>query len=694
VATAFILLVVPLISGLIAYAYHTNAELALAQASRDMDRVTRDIVEEVDSLLSPAARVVESVAVQARMDQNALRRTAGLRYFHDQVANLPQLESLYIGFNHDGSFYQVVHLVEVTTFGPLARRPPESAQFVLRILDFSSSRRADSFLYLAGWDDIVRVERGNATYDPRLRPWYKAAWTKPGTVVSDVYPFATTAKVGLTVSRRIESDDGVPIGTVGADITLDRLSRFLDAKKIGRDGRVFIVDKDGRMIAHPQPGIGLRTVDKKLELVAARDVSDEVVAGAARARDDGAGDRFTARLGGNGDTYMVSFAPFPEQFGKQWAIGIAVNEDEFIGPLRRQSYRFLAVGGLIIFASVLSILWMAHRLTRPLSRIALETDRIKQFELDGDFDVQSRITEVKELADAVSSMKKSLRSFGAYVPKALVRNIVAAGGSTAIGGERQFLTVMFTDIKSFTSNSEAMSPEDVLVGLSDYLQEMSEAIHANKGVIDKFIGDAVMAVWNAPVPDPDHVANACRAMLACRDVSNRMDQAHIAAGKLPLFTRFGLHCGQMMVGNVGSSDRMQFTVLGSAVNLASRLEGLNKEYGTQLLVSDAVRTEAEKVFLFRQIDRVMPSGVTVPIGIHELVAEHANAADLALCQAWDACLDVYHAGDWKGAGQAFAGFLAAHPDDGPAKVLAGRCARFVEAPPPPGWDFATRFDHK
>ena len=701
VATAFILLVVPLIGILVGYVYRTSAELALAQASKDMVRITGDIVDDVESLLNPVARVVESIAVQARLNQGQLRRMDGLRYFLDQVENLPQLESLYFGIDRDASFYQALRLTNVNVIGPLGNAPPSEARYILRLLDDTSSEHADSYIYLAKWGDIVRVERGAGKFDPRPRPWYKGAFASSGTVISDVYPFASTGTVGMTISRRVESDDGVAIGAVGANISLNRVSAFLDQRKIGEKGRVFIIDGEGRLIAHPIPSMGIKIKDGAAELVKATESADPIVADAVRHYEQGAGEFFSAPLGEEGNVYRVSFAPFPDRFGKKWSIGVIVLEDEFIGPLRRLSLRFVGVGGVIIFISILAILWLSHRLTRPLSIIVDEAERIREFNLDGEMQLTSRITEVNELAAAVAAMKHSLRSFGAYVPKALVRNILLAKGSAQIGGERQFLSVMFTDIKNFTHSTENLPPEELAKDLSVYFREMSAAIHDNKGVIDKFIGDAIMAIWNAPVADSDHVANACRAMLACRTVSNRIDQSNKANGKIPIFTRLGLHCGPMMAGNVGSDDRMQFTVLGGAVNLASRLEGMNKYYGTQLLVSDAVQAEVHSRFLFRWVDRVTPSGVSIPIDLYELCGElepgspdAASPADHARCQAWIPCVERYLAHDWTGLAARLAEFQAAYPGDGPAKLLEGRCAEYLRHPPPQDWDCTQHYDKK
>jgi adenylate cyclase len=625
----------------------------------------------------------------------------GLRYFLDQVENLPQLESLYLGIDRDASFYQALRLGNVKIIGPAGRAPPAEARYIVRLLDDTSSHHSDSYIYLVKWGDIVRVERGPGKFDPRPRPWYTGAFASTGTVISDVYPFASTGTVGMTISRRVESDDGVVIGAVGANISLARVSAFLDQRKIGGQGRIFIIDGEDRLIAHPTPSMGIKIKDGNAELVKASESADPIVASAVKQREQGAGDFFSAPLDANGNVYRVSFAAFPDRFGKKWTIGVIVLEDEFIGPLRRLSLRFVGVGSVIIFISILAILWLSHRLTRPLSVIVTEAERIREFDLDGEMHLSSRITEVNELAGAVAAMKHSLRSFGAYVPKALVRNILAAQGSAKIGGERQFLTVMFTDIRNFTHSTESLPPEDLANDLSVYFREMSGAIHSNKGVIDKFIGDAIMAIWNAPVADPNHVTNACRAMLACRTISNRIDQTNKASGKMPIFTRLGLHCGQMMAGNVGSDDRMQFTVLGGAVNLAARLEGMNKYYGTQLLVSDAVRDEAGSRFLFRWVDRVTPSGVSIPIDLFELCgeldpqsADPASPADHERVQAWTPCVERYLARDWAGLAAQLALFQARYPEDGPAKVLQARCAEYLITPPPADWDLTQHYDKK
>ncbi|MBI5120099.1 MAG: adenylate/guanylate cyclase domain-containing protein [Rhodospirillales bacterium] len=702
IAAAFASVMIPLTLGMVGYLYHNNANLALETATQSMTKASEAIVQDVDNLLNPAARVVEAASVLMRIDRGALRRPDGLRYFYEQMEKLPQIYSLFIGFGADGSFYQVIRLPEsLKSFGPSARPVPEGARHALRLLDGSSGDWSDSFIFLGQWGDVRGVDRGPGKFDPRVRPWYKSAWEDSATRISDVYTFASTGQPGLTVSKRAATESGVEIGAIGADITLDALSGFLAQKKIGQEGRVFILDGQGRLIGHQNPELAVRMKDGKVELLKAVDVADPIVADSARLRETGLGERFTAALGPDGQDYMVSFTPFPKAFGKDWVIGIAVKELEFIGPLRQASLRILAAGILGIILAALAINWLARLLTRPLQQIVGETERIQRFELEGDAAVRTRIIEVDELSVAVQNMKRSLRSFSVYVPKDLVRLILSSGKELQTGGERRLLAIMFSDIKGFTQNAETMPPEQVLESLSEYFKHMSQAIHSHKGIIDKFIGDAIMAIWNAPQPDPDPMGNACRAVLACKAAGARLEAEFARRNWPSFFTRFGLHAGEVVVGNVGSQDRMQYTALGAEVNLASRLEALNKLYGTQLLVSETVASKLHDRFLFRMIDHVVPAGMSRPFAIFELVGElepgsafAATDEDKERCQQWEKAFNSYAAHQWDQAWDGFRGFEKAYPDDGPVRVFIARCKGYSMQPPPADWDTAQRLDHK
>ena len=229
---------------------------------------------------------------------------------------------------------------------------------------------------------------------------------------------------------------------------------------------------------------------------------------------------------------------------------------------------------------------------------------------------------------------------------------------------------------------------------------MSRCIDEHGGTVDKFIGDAVMALWNAPLANPEHAIDACRAALRCRAVDLQLDGEFPAPGHGPMLTRFGLHSGEVVVGNVGSTDRMQYTALGAEVNLASRVEGLNKHYGTQIIATGAVEEQARDHFLFRPLDLVVPAGISRVVPLFELVgalgdaADGASAAAIDRCRAWRRAIELYRRRRWGEACDRFRRLAECHPADRPASLYLERCARFLAVPPPADWDGAEHYDSK
>jgi len=702
IAVMFLLVMLPLTGGMVGALYRQNSTLAYDMAEAAMDRATRDIVDNVSSMLGPIARTVDMTVAFGKAEREGLRRPESMRPLLEALEQLPNLYSLYYGLERDGAFFQVVRLNSaMQNFGPNGNRPPAEARYALRLLDDSSGEMKDSYFYLAKWGDVVGVERGPVHYDPRQRPWYEAALKGPGVATSGVYIFSGTGRPGLTLSRQMTSDDGERLGTVGADLSIEALSTFLDERRIGKSGQVFILDEEGRLIGYPKPEMVVVQEGDKVTVVKGEAVADPVVAEAVRKYHAGAGSRFKAEMGGQGEVYMVSFTPFPESFGKNWTIGAIAAESDFVGPLRRASLIILLIGcGFIILATI-AVVVLSRLLTRPIHALIAETDRIRDFNLEGEIHIRSGVTEIDALAQAVGAMKTALRSFSAYVPKVLVRNIIASGVGTEIGGERRPLSVLFTVIRSVAETTESMVPEDVLAHLSEYLEAMSRTIHGHGGTVDKFMGDAVMALWNAPSLGFDHVAHACHAMLACRSVSVALDAGFSERGYSPFPTRFGLHTGTAVVGNVGSSDRMQYTALGAMVNLASRVEGLNKRYGTQLLVTGAVEEAVRDKFLFRPVEVVVPYGMTVPVPLFELVADLRPGAtfapgpgDIQRYLLWGEGFALYQGQDWSRAVEVFTQYLNAYPGDGAAELLLGRSIEYQTTPPPEGWDGTMRFMRK
>nr|CRH07286.1 Putative adenylate/guanylate cyclase [Candidatus Magnetococcus massalia] len=694
IAFAFGMVMITLTVALIGYLYWNNTKLMVSTISEIMQRSSKTISRDVQGLIAPVSQLVSASTELVKNDQGFLQTVQGLGYFHRQLKSLPQVYSTYVGYSGEGDFYQVFNLPpSLKSLGPSKNPLPEEARSAVRILDNSSGKRADSFIFYKEWGDVLAVDRGPARYDPRKRPWYKLSWEQPGTSISKAYVFSSSGLVGLTVSHRVATSNGIPIGTVGADITLDTISGFLKKARIGKEGRVFIINGDGQLVAHPDPNMAVKSEAGKLKLVKATEALDPFVVDAVNAYKKKGEKQFEASLGPHDDAYLVAFTPF--ESGPDWTVGVMVRKDELTGPLEESSVEILIAGLAAIAIALLTFGALSRLLTGPLQKIVQETHKIQAFDLSGRLEAKSVINEVHQLTTAVQTMKRSLRSFSVYVPKEIVRVIVSENSDASIGSRRQQLTVMFSDIAGFSKITEGLPPEQLVSSLSEYFEQMSQQIHQTEGTVDKFIGDAIMAMWNAPIPDANHVVHGCEAMLRCHQAGLLLAEQFKERNFDPFYTRIGLHTGEAVVGNVGSQDRMQYSSFGNTINLAARLESMNKYYGTYLLVSEQVEQQAAEQFHFRHLDKVVAVGTTQPMNIYELVGAkdpHSpvaiTAEQLSRLQSWEEAMALYETRQWDAAAAAFARFQKHYPDDKCAEMLIKRCQEYTTLPPPSDWDGA------
>ncbi len=288
-------------------------------------------------------------------------------------------------------------------------------------------------------------------------------------------------------------------------------------------------------------------------------------------------------------------------------------------------------------------------------------------------------------------------ALGKYLSPAILKAVMANPDQLKLGGEKRIMTVLFTDIRGFTSFAETLDPDRLVPLLNEYLGVMTNVVHRWEGVLDKYMGDAIMAWWGAPVDQPDHAYRACMAALEMR-AQLRVLHARWEAADIPkLEMGVGINTGPMVYGNTGSSERFDFTVLGDAVNLASRLEGANKEYGSNVIISEATLEAASQGdFVVRFLDMIEVKGKSQPAAIYELLGTTNSIEPSArdAVPAWEAAMALYRAREFALAEQAFRRILAVNPDDGPAAVYVHRCAALRENPPAPNWDGVFVMTHK
>ena len=276
------------------------------------------------------------------------------------------------------------------------------------------------------------------------------------------------------------------------------------------------------------------------------------------------------------------------------------------------------------------------------------------------------------------------RAFSGYLSPLVVEQVIEKHGEVQLGGAEIEATVLFTDLKDFTSISEKMTAPEVIDMLNKYFSVASKTILEKGGLVDKYIGDAIMAVFGAPLPLENHALAACQAAL---EISRMQTRVGTGDGQL-VQTKIGIHLGKMVVGNVGSSDRHDYTAIGDTVNLASRLEGCNKVYGTQIIVSENIVERIPDVFLVRPLDRLRVKGKEKPISIYELMGERRSAEPTALeiAEKFGRGIGLYQKRSFKESLTMFRQVLRVSPHDGPSKVYEQRCKEFLLNPPPKKWD--------
>jgi adenylate cyclase len=672
----------PLTALMTAVLYRQNSRLTVDMAQAAMDMASAATVAKVRDLIGPVASTVELWTMMGKATQLRLRRAEAAMVMMKALSQLPAVYSLYYGFEDDGTFLQVIRLPpETKEFGPRRRRPSPDTQYVLRTIDNADGVKAESYTYYSREGSaIARETATEVTYDPRARPWYKAARAASGMAKTDVYLFSSVDQPGITFSRPIESDAGTLIGVFGADILTATLSDFLSENRVGRKGVIFIFDDRGSIVAYPDPTKMVSRDNNRLAVAKIGTLNDASVADAVRYRDAGGGSRFRAPLGEGRTPHLVSFADLRGEFGQNWTVGVIADENEFVAPLRRASVIILAVGVLFLLLACVCVMRVSRFLTRPIGGLIEESRRMRHFELEAPVNLSTRITEIQSLVEALGAMKTALRSFGRYVPKEVVRDLVSHGDDVAVGGGRRVVTVMFSDIANFTKTTEHWPPESVLDGLSGYFEALSKSILVHKGTIDKFIGDGIMALWNAPSSDDDHVSNACLAALGCRAAGRSSDIGTAPGDRIAFRTRFGIHTGMAVVGNVGSSERLQYTALGSTVNLASRIEALNKHFGTEILISENVAAQARGRFELRPLGPVLVFGTSQPIEVYELLGTTGedseyplSPADIERNRLWKTTFKAYTRRQWSTASEGFSAYLARHPADPAAALMRDKC---------------------
>jgi class 3 adenylate cyclase len=362
------------------------------------------------------------------------------------------------------------------------------------------------------------------------------------------------------------------------------------------------------------------------------------------------------------------------------------------------------VTGVAAVLGFMFAMMVGSGITGPVLRLLEGTREIEAGRLDQSISVTTR-DEIGQLSAAFNRMLERLRqnqrirdTFGRYIDPRIAEGLLGETAIAATEGQRRVMTVMFCDMKGFTALSEGVTPQGLVKIMNRYLSTMSAPIHAHRGVIDKYIGDGIMAYWGPPfVEEAEQAKCACSAAI---DMISRLDTLRkelpelLGLRTIPLDCdlRIGIATGETLVGSIGSEYMMSFTVMGDTVNLAARLESANKAYGSRCLISETTANICSADFEVREIDRVVPAGQSYQQTIYEIMGrKDAIAPEQTQLRArYAAGLTAYRERRWDEARAAFAAALEAAPDDGPSIAILARIADLKQNPPPENWDGSWR----
>ena len=584
ILTAFVGLLMTTVLIILLFSYYANSKAVLSLSEDLMNQTRGMVINETTYFLESAAAISELSSHIAPGTGLFLPKNDKFEsYSVDVIKAYPRFQMMYIA-DEKGNFL-------------MAKRMPDGT-IATKLIDRNATPATVIWKYRNKLGDQAAMSQSHeVSYDPRLRTWYKGAKEANRTFWTDIYPFHSDGVSGITVSYPVTDRKGEFAGAVGLDIKLGELSSFLNNMKIGKTGIVFIINAKKEVVAFPDFS----------RLVSAFNLITDFM---HEYEDTGSG---TCSFEHGGKVYIGTLAGFPKSFAKDWEIVLIAPEDDFIGPLKATGRMSLLISFLLLLIAVGFAVMLARSISRPIMRLTDETERIKDFELDGELKISSNVKEIQLLNNAVKRMKMSLISFTRYAPEEIVREVVAKGREAILEGEKREITVLFSDLRGFTRLSEQHRPEQVVSLLNAHFDVMVRIISRHGGFVCDFLGDSLFAFFGALFRDPEHAQNAVNCAIEMQLARHHLNGE---SGDLPLEMGVGLNTGACIVGNMGSKMRIKYGAVGDAVNLGSRIESFT--VGGQILISEGIHECVSSVISTFGPFEAFAKGVSGPIRMWEV----------------------------------------------------------------------------
>lgn len=682
ISIIFLALIVPLFLGFISYSYKNNYEIFKDNAKLLMVRANDEFVSNLMNLISPVANSVQVTARLIEDNPEVYKQEKMNNYLLANLLTDPNIVSYTISGN-DGYLREIQRVKDGLPVGD--RVTPEGANFVSWVMSKNRDQKLQStFTFFKRNGDVVSRFDSPASYDAKSKSFYKEIQKKFDAGVTDEVviedPFLTpnSKQIVISTSYPLVVKDSLQ-GVVSAQIMMKNISDFLFNHKVSQNSETYIIDNTGNIIAYPAGTNIYSNSQDNISLKKISSIEDSPASVAQAIHSESSKKEFEFNFPKNNQIYLAAYRQFPSSLGRSWEVLTVAPINDFLVEFESSNYKLL-FGGLIAFLVVAFLsFYFSKMISKPLELLAYEIQHLMEFKLEKDISISSKIFEIRLLSQSIARLKNTLSAFTSYVPRDLVNDLLGSGKPIELGGESRYLTIFFSDLKDFSALSEITPSRELLLRVSSYLELFTYAIKEEKGTIDKFIGDSVMAFWGAPLLEQNHAYHACVAAVKSQRRMKLLNDVLLAEEKPPLIARIGIHSDAVLVGNIGSSERLSYTVMGDGVNVASRLEGINKDYDTRICVSHSLFKEAGERLWVRPIDMITVKGRKGEILIYELLGirdgdeeTQISPREQALCKATEKAFHLYSLKDYVEASKAYEA-IAQEYDDNLSKIMMKKC---------------------
>ena len=461
-------------------------------------------IKAADTLIQPVAGTLKVVAEMVAADPGFFKTDGSRELLYQSLISAEQIDGFHVSFE-DG-YYRVVTRIDAGRRRADPRIPP-NANWLSAYLDADGPGRRHHRSLFDTWPHVIDKIEEELDYDGRKLAHYQRTKETRRLTISDPYMSPITGCPIMSVCVPV-MHNGAFVGVVDASITLNVLSQFLEGNRVSKNSLTLIAHQDGRIIAHPIPEKGVRKTENGLEFVNLAESEDIRIREAVRRRPEAKQEPFHFTTS-TGEELSVSFLDFPPGFGRHWQVVVITPTDDFVGELKSTNRTIAVVIGFLLALELVLIYLLARGLSRGLESVSRQLQAIQELKFIETEMSPSKIREVADLQSGFSLLRNALKTFAQYVPLDVVRQLVESGQPLGLGVEPRALTIFFSDLENFSTIAEKLTPEDLLRQVSEYFSVVTEAIAVEQGTVDKFIGDAVMAFWGAPLPRDDHVLRGC-----------------------------------------------------------------------------------------------------------------------------------------------------------------------------------------